>query len=244
MGKRETLHFSITGEFITRQARAFWDDERDPVRALRLLGDIDGLDLRQTFDILEGRSKFIGDSSTGLQLVDDGEYEGPSLIEQFSLLAEKIKDLEDEIADRVQMKNGSVEIVASPTGPRAPAMWPPARPPTRTLEDERADEEREARAMAVLRKMHPPEDKITHHTGWLSPDGKFFKCEYGQHNSTAEIAGFDPFSEEAELWVRCFRFPDSGQVFSGEHEKFTEKQNELIRLYCRENNKELPFWLE
>jgi hypothetical protein len=110
-------HFVITGEFITQQARAFWNAEDEPERALNLLKCMHGITDAQCLEILEGRKKLIGDSNTGVDLVDDNAN-GRSFIQILIKLRNERDEASDERADLIQMINGDTVGVASPTGRR------------------------------------------------------------------------------------------------------------------------------
>lgn len=74
------LHFSISGEFITGQARKFWQ-EAEYKKAFNLLGCLIGITLEQQIAVVEGRKQFTGVNE--LDLVDD-DWERPSNYPLFS----------------------------------------------------------------------------------------------------------------------------------------------------------------
>lgn len=113
----ETVHFVVTGEFITEKARDFWNDEDDPERALTLLESVRGLSESQRLDVIEGRSKLIGDSSKGIQIVPD-QKKGKVLKEIVKKLKAERDEARDERDDLVQMAIGDTVGFGSPTGLR------------------------------------------------------------------------------------------------------------------------------
>ena len=65
------VHFTISGEFITNQARSFWGAEDEQEKALDLLDCVEGLEDADKMAILTGKKKLVGDSSTGIDIEDD-----------------------------------------------------------------------------------------------------------------------------------------------------------------------------
>jgi hypothetical protein len=112
--------FTITGEFLTEQARTFWQDDGEPTRALRLLRELDGISLEQCLDILEGRAKLIGKSSDkgGVGLAADNVKDLPTLDSVFAKLEKERDAARSDVADLLQIINKDVVTVASPTGRR------------------------------------------------------------------------------------------------------------------------------
>ena len=48
--------------------------------------------------------------------------------------------------------------------------------------------------------------------GWLSPDGRFYGCDWTKHSTVAsEYFGKDDLELEKEGWVKIFRSVDSGE---------------------------------
>lgn len=110
--------FVVTGEFITQQARAFWNDEGEPEKAMSLMECLHGISQDQIMDVLEGRSKLVGDSSSGVDLVPDGTYQGKTFRQVVGALRAQRDEAEDEREDIAQMTARDVVLVASPTGRR------------------------------------------------------------------------------------------------------------------------------
>ncbi len=93
----------------------------------------------------------------------------------------------------------------------------------------------------------PADDKITNDTGWLSPDGKFYQCTYGQHAVTAWNLGLtnNPNNHFVDPpgWCRL-AVNDSNQWFFGEDSIFTPIQLSMIEAFCVERGIELPFFIK
>lgn len=118
-----TVHFTVTGEFITQQARSFWAAEDEPEKALRLLKCLYGITDAQIMDVLEGRSQLVGDSDEGVTLAPDNATEIHGLpllspVEQYTKLKRERDEAKDEAADTVQMAIGETVVLSSPTGLR------------------------------------------------------------------------------------------------------------------------------
>ena len=111
------MRFTITGEYITQQARNFWTVDEQPERAIELLEEVEGLSTAQILDILEGRSKLAGDSTKGITLEPDTAT-GLSLKQTLRKLAKAQREAREDAADYAQMLNGDTACVSSPTGMR------------------------------------------------------------------------------------------------------------------------------
>lgn len=122
--KHATATFAITGDFITRQARAFWWDEEERAKALDLLACLDGLGLERAVDVIFGKAKLVGDSTIGITLEPDSADRSPSgnpiqgnLIEVLLKEEKRVRILEDDLADvfainkpRIASPYGLVEL--------------------------------------------------------------------------------------------------------------------------------------
>ena len=109
--------FVIHGEFVTQQARTFWSEDDDPERALNLLNCVHGLSYEQHLDILEGRAKLVGSSSTGIKLQPDNQ-KLPTLAEVLGRMRKERDEARGDTADLLQIINKDTVVVASPTGRR------------------------------------------------------------------------------------------------------------------------------
>lgn len=119
--RAEVAHFVITGEFITQQARSFWNDEDEPDKAVKILEYLHGITKDQIYAVLEGRMRLTGDSSVGVGIEpDDSGYKGKTLADIVGKLKRERDEARDERDDFVQMAIGgdATECLASPTGLR------------------------------------------------------------------------------------------------------------------------------
>jgi hypothetical protein len=113
-----SAYFTVTGEFLTQISRQLWADEQQPEKAINLLEKgLHGITLEQVFLILTGQKQLIGDSSTGIELIDDTAT--VSLHENsLDLLAilKKFREREDRLEDQLQFSTDQTELVSSQFG--------------------------------------------------------------------------------------------------------------------------------
>lgn len=272
MTKTVRAHFTISGEFITEQSRSLWAEEGEPEKALRLLQGVRGLSTSQVLDILEGRSKLIGDSPTGVNLAPDNQ-KLPTLQETLRRLKKERDEALEDRADLLQFMNGDTVNVPSPTGLRTvprrqtkrgkhgPVLrdgldWEgvEGRNPSdvepriyqEVSRDAQDEAEEEVEEEYEKPKRNPPSGskRITNDTGWLSPEGLFYSCRYGQHNDTAWHLGLDPWDMDKAGWVRLTVANGEQCFFRSDYDSFTKQQTQRILDYCTEKNIEKPWWTE
>lgn len=270
MSEARQVHFVVQGDFITETSRRLWNDEGEPEKALDILLSLDGITYDQCLDVLEGRSKLIGDSSNGIDIVDD-DAKGKSLKEILKTLKKERDIAIDERLDAFQLLADDSAIGASPTGRRKVprrktrknvgsvigtvfkegyefddidsgedvqklSIW-------QQVDDIDISSARRSRAELPEPEPQPPpipDDKITSNTGWLTPEGKFYACRYGQHREIADLVGFDT---DDKRYVRCAWHMDQ-QWFFCESDALTQTQRELIKNFCSEKNVEEPYWMQ
>lgn len=90
-----------------------------------------------------------------------------------------------------------------------------------------------------------PEYEITSDCGWLSPDGKFYRCAYMEHISLAIRLGRDEVRLEKLGWIKVQENKFWGDLLcdGGERAKVTQKQRDLVFDYCTKNGLQLPSWM-
>lgn len=257
---KEQVCFTVTGEFLTVLSRTLWADEGEPEKALRILeAAFPDMPQADVFDVLTGKKRLGGDSSTGITLQPDDEPVSQHGNER-ALVAvlRKFRDQADEGEDWKQMATGQTRLVASPRGK--------VEVPVRRARNGRVDADladipyREANVDVLRKKFYhddtnrqrrelgvdeaelppPPEPEraITTDTGWLSPDGKFYPCEYGQHDVWAFRLGFEEYRLERLGWVKL----QSGKVlwnFTGRFEP-TQPQIDAVFDFCKERGEKMP----
>lgn len=88
-----------------------------------------------------------------------------------------------------------------------------------------------------------PEYEITSDCGWLSPDGKFYRCAYMEHISLALRLSFDEPRLEKMGWLKV----QDGKIYLGiwvnPDIKPTQKQRDLVFDYCIKNGLPMPTWM-
>jgi hypothetical protein len=99
----QTICFKITGEYLTDLTRSLYADEGEPSKAIKILKDaFPEMPDSQIFSILSGEKKLIGDSSIGMDLVDDqtkkskhgNELGFGSLLNKLQKNKEHVRDLQ------------------------------------------------------------------------------------------------------------------------------------------------------
>lgn len=113
----DTVHFTVDGDFITDTARRLWAEEDEPEKALRILRCMHGITEGQILDVLEGRSKLVGDSDSGIKLEPD-THTGKTAEQLFAKMRAERDEARDERADFAQMASGETVIVPSHDGAR------------------------------------------------------------------------------------------------------------------------------
>lgn len=83
-----------------------------------------------------------------------------------------------------------------------------------------------------------PEPKITSDTGWLSPNGEFYPCEYSGHVGLASRLGFDEPRLEKMGWIKM----QTGKFFWDflGHFKATQKQIDAIFDWTQSRGEKMP----
>lgn len=113
----QTVHFTVTGEFMTGQARDFWEEGIQDKALSFLIDSLPGLTQEQALAVCEGRMKFTGDSTIGLDLVPD-TAKGPTLVEVLAKQRAEKEAAEEYAKDLEQLMRDDTVIVASHTGAR------------------------------------------------------------------------------------------------------------------------------
>lgn len=248
---------------------------------------IDGLTYDQVLDILEGRSKLVGNSDDGLTIEAD-TASGKTLKDIFKQLKRERDDAVDYGADLVEVMNEDTVIVASATGARRvprrktkrnaagrsvlkedyewsdtdPLVRNPNAVEPKVWQEVDYDLRRERNTPCpsgmgsadrsekiILEAMDEPPvardlpqsfDKITSSTGWLTPDGKFYPCRYGEHAWLADALGFH---QDDRSRVRCAHHMGE-QWFFCDDDLITQKQKDLIAEFCITKKIKLPWWMQ
>lgn len=259
----EQVCFTVTGEFLTNLSRTIWADEGAPEKALRILeAAFPEMPQSAMFDVLTGKQRLDGDSNTGITLQPDDEpVSQHGNVRALVAVLKKFRDQADEGEDWKQMVTGQTRLVVSPRGR--------VEVPVRRTRNNRLDADlddipyREAGVNVLRRKFFEedtnrqrmergveevevvppkPERSITSGTGWLSPDGKFYPCEYGGHDDLEFQLGCGRSRLEELGWVKL----QNGNFlwdFSGHFEP-TQRQIDLVFDYCRKNNTPMPYAFE
>lgn len=253
----ETVHFVVEGEFLTNLARQLWADEGEPGKALNILtAAFPTMKRSDIFAIIVGEKKLIGDSSKGCELVTDDATESSfgnslSLEVVLSHFKEKLEDREDWI----QMATGNTFKTASPEGLVAiPSRRRKAYRdgkitldgiPYKKIDTYIPESIRTLKSDPIPLDTVPdpkpkPKYTIDYLHGWLSPDGKFYSCEYMGHIRLADLLGFDEPQLEKQQWIKI----QSGDCVAPESGYPSQSQRDLLFDWYRARNEELPWWLK
>lgn len=117
MSEIQQVHFVVEGDFITDTARRLWNEEDEPEKAMRLLKCMNGITEAQCLEILAGKKKLIGDSSTGVTMVPD-KARGKTLTEVVKKLKTERDEARDETQDLTELAFGDTVVIGSSTGAR------------------------------------------------------------------------------------------------------------------------------
>ena len=132
---------------------------------------------------------------------------------------------------------------------------PSSRPkPFEAKANAEAEAEAEAQAQAQAKAVNvydsfpipTPAYKITAPNGWLSTDGKFYPCEYGQHARLGYAMKIIKGRTDVD-WENIMEKAGWMKIQGGKAylwEKFTAKQRDLVFDWYVERDKPLPYWLE
>lgn len=229
---KKSLHFTITGEFITHQARSLWNAEDKPEQALTFLTEsLPGLTEAQAIDICSGKAKLTGRDNKILLQPDNtttDQYGNPlrNAIQTLATLRQQKNDVEDDLA--VERRTGVWR--ASPWGmihvPRhidaeirnQEMDWDnpffkrysdcyvpktPERPFKNQNELDDPQGHLEPEELeSEINQKPKPDSTLSSANGWIDPQGRFYPCEYGHHEELAEQLGVSGKIRDEECWLK------------------------------------------
>jgi hypothetical protein len=115
----KTLHFSISGDYITDIVRQVWV-EGDMTKAIHILkSGFPMFEMDLIMDIILGKKKLVGINEMTIEDDDTTECYGIPLLSMDQQIANKekaLKEREDKILAMEQMNNGEIEKIASVHG--------------------------------------------------------------------------------------------------------------------------------
>ena len=238
--KEETVCFVIEGEFLTNLTRQLWADEGKPEKAFGILESaFPKMRKSLMFSILIGEKKLIGDSSKGCELVADDTETSPcgnSLSLESVVVKFKKKIKADEEWIRIVARDNIKEMEIEER--RREKLSKDKDYLDNYVKSQEIIKEREAKR----EKPKPPKARhiIDNDHGWLSPNGKFYPCGYGEHILLADHLGFEERELEKKQWMKLQR----GDCFLPENEKPSQKQRDMIFDWFTARKKSLPWWFE
>ena len=226
---KNTVHFTVTGQFVTHLARNLWAEE-ELAKALRILmTGITGMDEPTALMICTGKAKLIGKNNK-LQLrrdnakTDDRDLPLFSLAEVVTSIDKKIKNERERGYESQQKLLRIFDKWGDDAADRVRHWSNP---------DEISREERLAEQIAPP----PMPTKEYNECGWVAPNGDYFTCDYGGHIALANEMGHTERKLEQLGWVKI----SSEYILPGE-KPITQLQRDTIWEYCQLKKKELPFW--
>lgn len=218
--------------------------------------------------ILTGKSKLAGNSSEGIFLeVDNSEVtENGNPLSLIAIL-EKMVEQQDELEDYQEFALGQTEVVPSEKGLiEVPRKWTTFKdtdckrylnlPSGKNLKDiihRKVDSKirkekffsdntnflREQKGVAIAeRKPQKSYPSIVRDTGWLSPEGKFYPCAYGEHAEIAFHLGMPERQLEGLGWIKVQEKKFFWDFFG--HAKPTQAQINGIFDYCTKKGIPMP----
>jgi hypothetical protein len=110
-------------------------------------------------------------------------------------------------------------------------------------ETERANIGLEVEVEPPLPPPPDPQSAITQDEGWLSPEGKFYPCAYGEHINLATRLGLNSIQMEKTGWLKV----QQGKVFFSDlfgQTEPTQSQRDKVFDYYMKQGQELPSWMK
>lgn len=202
--KVETVHFTVEAEFINTHARRLWS-EGEYRKAIDFLGTMRGITLDQINLIIIGKQKFeeIGETQTFRLVPDDwspnlnmchlGQYPDPANPSEMSAAEDKLAELRAE-----KQVNATITRMMNEAGDDRMAqlrvrdylnsrqMGLTELEAADLIEKYQAAEEFNAK----LEEGGKPEPSAVYENGIITPDGKFYRCEFSGHGLLAEKLGY------------------------------------------------------
>lgn len=222
------LHFRISGDFITEQARSFWADDQEPGKAVALLeAAFPEMKPSIRLAILTGSKRLVGDEH-GMDLVDDDAVTTSNgmpldLVEVTTQLQNKNKEYLEVIRDRTAMDHGETQVIGTPQGGmRVPAHRVQQIKSGEVQWDQVLHEPLAPLSNYVMSGRYPgptddpdpiqselpppvpvePQDQITTDNGWLDPEGHFYPCLYGGHNHVLYTLNLSEGDADQRGWIK------------------------------------------
>lgn len=186
MSENKKLHWTITGEFITKISREwFWQEEKPwPIVEEFLLNCMCGTVLSRTelsvhaWKVVLGKAKFIGRSDDGsLTMVDDDK----DLVSDYrDRTIRRIEKLKEEL-EEAQNKLDNLVYFLEEEG----YNYLLRRAETVRTEYEENDMRGSTLLNGFLQQASLEREGFTDNYGWLAPDGTFTPVEWGEHQGWA-----------------------------------------------------------
>lgn len=90
-----------------------------------------------------------------------------------------------------------------------------------------------------------PHSTIDHRSGWLSPEGQFYPCDWMEHLWLLSCLELTDVQAEKSGWIKISdRYAWSHYHLHGVGQPPTQRQIDLVFDWCVENGHELPHWMK
>jgi hypothetical protein len=249
-----SLHFKLDGGDLTRLVREIWADDQQPERAMRILevATIPPMTYEQRLSVVCGSQRLGGDE-LGMELApDDATHTDMGNALTLERVMARLRADQERGLDALQMLSQTTYIVSSEYGM--------VEIPLRRLDDYKNDriniddivhrcltnqETLDAPSVRFKRAEildEPPEpppppevaEKITQGIGWLTPEGRFYACEYAHHNLTARALGHEDEQPLQKMgWIKLTK----DVQIQGDRPATQAQLNRMFDFF-----NELPWW--
>jgi hypothetical protein len=243
MSTAGVLHFRIQGEWITEKCRNLWA-EGEATKALNILVDgVHGMTEAIALEILCGRKKLSGWDSK-IRLVNDNAKVDDRGIPLPKSVAHLFKKKDRQLQSAMEDHQETVKkVLEQREEENAEAFRDAARPFSRSMR--RAAEERKAEEEKPFEPPQPTTAWGMYRSGWLSPDGKFYGCEYTGHRSL--VSDLDKGGERAleeTGWIKL----SVGHWFSPwkfleANGKITQAQLDTLFDWHQHQEQKMEYWM-
>lgn len=241
------IAFSIDGEWFTKQCRDLYIEGKTE-KALAVLYHVNGLLVSDAYAILQGKKKLVS-ADGGLTLADDDAKVEPIKVQRrpprHDASFRRIGGPDAEEHLRAIYKDEADEISVRDI---------PAGDPRRAELDREGPDSDWVDPLTGERLGEAPKPDLTFEadTGWLSPDGKLYPCEYHEHERLALQLGLDySLLHGVRGWVHLneglWRDPNMHSRLRNDGDgeppsELSQAQIDAIFDWCQKHRKKPPVW--
>jgi hypothetical protein len=228
------LHFSISGEFITRHTRRLWAEGAASMALKTLMTGLQGMNETIALKILTGHKKLTGWNSR-IKLEDDNATKDDRGLPLPRSLHEVLSQ-KDHALEKEQREHRKTAMMAAGTFTRLEdAVLDP-----RSRHDDVSTLEAVAEIIGPDPKPVPTTAWTDWTCGWLTPEGLFYGCQYGGHQNLCGDLEVDSFQIERKGWLKLQRKEWVG--YFGK-DPITQKQIDALYDWSEATGKKIPLWV-